>query len=166
MDHFKKKKNYISRCKLLVGWLFFDYCYFEDKDKTIPSFPDQESPLCTPGLSFLFLSTSSFFYPLIHSSITHGIHSCFQWTSWFWKDGLRVPFLSSPSLISSFLDVSSYFSCSFIPFFHLLAWYSFLDVKFSFFCRCQHYRRRCQIRAPCCNEIFTCRHCHNEATVL
>ncbi|KAJ6688896.1 hypothetical protein OIU85_005333 [Salix viminalis] len=28
---------------------------------------------------------------------------------------------------------------------------------------CQHYRRRCQIRAPCCNEIFTCRHCHNEA---
>ncbi|KAG6764860.1 hypothetical protein POTOM_032348 [Populus tomentosa] len=29
---------------------------------------------------------------------------------------------------------------------------------------CQHYRRRCQIRAPCCNEIFTCRHCHNEAT--
>uniref|UniRef100_A0A803NBK9 Uncharacterized protein n=1 Tax=Chenopodium quinoa TaxID=63459 RepID=A0A803NBK9_CHEQI len=29
---------------------------------------------------------------------------------------------------------------------------------------CQHYRRRCLIRAPCCNEIFPCRHCHNEAT--
>lgn len=28
---------------------------------------------------------------------------------------------------------------------------------------CQHYRRRCRIRAPCCNEIFDCRHCHNEA---
>ncbi|XP_047154307.1 probable E3 ubiquitin-protein ligase RZFP34 isoform X1 [Vigna umbellata] len=28
---------------------------------------------------------------------------------------------------------------------------------------CQHYRRRCRIRAPCCNEIFNCRHCHNEA---
>ncbi|QCE16179.1 hypothetical protein DEO72_LG11g3192 [Vigna unguiculata] len=28
---------------------------------------------------------------------------------------------------------------------------------------CQHYRRRCRIRAPCCNEIFSCRHCHNEA---
>ncbi|KAL4359977.1 hypothetical protein AHAS_Ahas08G0131300 [Arachis hypogaea] len=28
---------------------------------------------------------------------------------------------------------------------------------------CQHYRRRCRIRAPCCNEIFHCRHCHNEA---
>nr|GMD64044.1 E3 ubiquitin-protein ligase MIEL1 [Ipomoea batatas] len=28
---------------------------------------------------------------------------------------------------------------------------------------CEHYRRRCKIRAPCCNEIFTCRHCHNEA---
>lgn len=27
---------------------------------------------------------------------------------------------------------------------------------------CQHYRRRCQIRAPCCNEIFDCHHCHNE----
>ncbi|KAK6930115.1 Zinc finger, RING-type [Dillenia turbinata] len=29
---------------------------------------------------------------------------------------------------------------------------------------CQHYRRRCKIRAPCCNEIFSCRHCHNEFT--
>ncbi|KAI8568877.1 hypothetical protein RHMOL_Rhmol02G0234600 [Rhododendron molle] len=29
--------------------------------------------------------------------------------------------------------------------------------------RCPHYRRRCRIRAPCCNEIFDCRHCHNEA---
>ncbi|XP_031487607.1 probable E3 ubiquitin-protein ligase RZFP34 [Nymphaea colorata] len=27
---------------------------------------------------------------------------------------------------------------------------------------CHHYRRRCRIRAPCCNEIFDCRHCHNE----
>ncbi|XP_057524079.1 probable E3 ubiquitin-protein ligase RZFP34 isoform X2 [Amaranthus tricolor] len=27
---------------------------------------------------------------------------------------------------------------------------------------CQHYHRRCRIRAPCCNEIFDCRHCHNE----
>ncbi|KAJ9549499.1 hypothetical protein OSB04_022042 [Centaurea solstitialis] len=29
---------------------------------------------------------------------------------------------------------------------------------------CKHYRRRCMIRAPCCNEIFGCRHCHNETT--
>ncbi|KAK9086563.1 hypothetical protein Syun_028957 [Stephania yunnanensis] len=28
---------------------------------------------------------------------------------------------------------------------------------------CEHYRRRCKIRAPCCNEVFSCRHCHNEA---
>ncbi|KAF5738679.1 hypothetical protein HS088_TW13G01580 [Tripterygium wilfordii] len=28
---------------------------------------------------------------------------------------------------------------------------------------CDHYRRRCRIRAPCCNEVFPCRHCHNEA---
>uniref|UniRef100_A0A0D6R673 CHY-type domain-containing protein n=1 Tax=Araucaria cunninghamii TaxID=56994 RepID=A0A0D6R673_ARACU len=28
---------------------------------------------------------------------------------------------------------------------------------------CTHYRRRCRIRASCCNEIFDCRHCHNEA---
>ncbi|KAF3453966.1 hypothetical protein FNV43_RR04408 [Rhamnella rubrinervis] len=27
---------------------------------------------------------------------------------------------------------------------------------------CSHYRRKCKIRAPCCNEIFDCRHCHNE----
>ncbi|CAN7140757.1 unnamed protein product [Brassica rapa subsp. narinosa] len=29
---------------------------------------------------------------------------------------------------------------------------------------CDHYNRRCQIRAPCCNEVFSCRHCHNEST--
>ncbi|KAM7459423.1 hypothetical protein LguiA_036417 [Lonicera macranthoides] len=28
---------------------------------------------------------------------------------------------------------------------------------------CSHYRRRCRIRTPCCDEIFDCRHCHNEA---
>ncbi|KAH1115410.1 hypothetical protein J1N35_008788 [Gossypium stocksii] len=28
---------------------------------------------------------------------------------------------------------------------------------------CSHYRRRCKIRAPCCNEVFCCRHCHNES---
>ncbi|XP_003606334.3 E3 ubiquitin-protein ligase RZFP34 [Medicago truncatula] len=28
---------------------------------------------------------------------------------------------------------------------------------------CTHYRRRCKIIAPCCNEVFDCRHCHNEA---
>ncbi|XP_019465016.1 PREDICTED: E3 ubiquitin-protein ligase MIEL1-like isoform X2 [Lupinus angustifolius] len=27
---------------------------------------------------------------------------------------------------------------------------------------CMHYRRRCKIRAPCCDEVFDCRHCHNE----
>ncbi|CAI0626929.1 unnamed protein product [Linum tenue] len=31
---------------------------------------------------------------------------------------------------------------------------------------CEHYRRRCKIRAPCCNEIFSCRHCHNEAASM
>uniref|UniRef100_A0A0D9VTZ4 RING-type domain-containing protein n=1 Tax=Leersia perrieri TaxID=77586 RepID=A0A0D9VTZ4_9ORYZ len=30
---------------------------------------------------------------------------------------------------------------------------------------CKHYRRRCRIRAPCCNDVFHCRHCHNESTV-
>ncbi|MCD9644419.1 E3 ubiquitin-protein ligase RZFP34 [Datura stramonium] len=28
---------------------------------------------------------------------------------------------------------------------------------------CLHYRRRCKIRAPCCDEIFDCRHCHNDS---
>ncbi|KAH7433820.1 hypothetical protein KP509_07G088000 [Ceratopteris richardii] len=28
---------------------------------------------------------------------------------------------------------------------------------------CPHYRRRCKIRAPCCDKVFDCRHCHNEA---
>ncbi|GJM95505.1 hypothetical protein PR202_ga12248 [Eleusine coracana subsp. coracana] len=30
---------------------------------------------------------------------------------------------------------------------------------------CEHYRRRCKIVAPCCGQVFPCRHCHNEATV-
>ncbi|KAK2433852.1 CHY-type/CTCHY-type/RING-type Zinc finger protein [Trifolium repens] len=28
---------------------------------------------------------------------------------------------------------------------------------------CTHYRRKCKIITPCCNEVFGCRHCHNEA---
>ncbi|KAF6988862.1 hypothetical protein CFC21_006295 [Triticum aestivum] len=28
---------------------------------------------------------------------------------------------------------------------------------------CEHYTRRCRIRAPCCGEVFGCRHCHNQA---
>jgi RING finger/CHY zinc finger protein 1 len=33
--------------------------------------------------------------------------------------------------------------------------------KFQF--GCEHYKRRCKIRAPCCNLIFSCRHCHNDS---
>uniref|UniRef100_A0A9I9DVM8 E3 ubiquitin-protein ligase MIEL1-like n=1 Tax=Cucumis melo TaxID=3656 RepID=A0A9I9DVM8_CUCME len=39
---------------------------------------------------------------------------------------------------------------------------SSIDLGYGSF-GCSHYRRRCKIRAPCCNEIFDCRHCHNEA---
>jgi hypothetical protein len=28
---------------------------------------------------------------------------------------------------------------------------------------CGHYRRRCRLVAPCCSEVFWCRHCHNES---
>ncbi|GAB4829688.1 E3 ubiquitin-protein ligase miel1 [Ancistrocladus abbreviatus] len=31
---------------------------------------------------------------------------------------------------------------------------------------CEHYRRRCKIRASCCDRIFICRHCHNETMSL
>ncbi|GBG24918.1 Zinc finger protein BRUTUS [Hondaea fermentalgiana] len=27
---------------------------------------------------------------------------------------------------------------------------------------CEHYQRKCMISAPCCNEFFACRFCHNE----
>jgi len=27
---------------------------------------------------------------------------------------------------------------------------------------CEHYRRRCKLVAPCCGEVFWCRHCHND----
>jgi RING finger and CHY zinc finger domain-containing protein 1 len=30
---------------------------------------------------------------------------------------------------------------------------------------CVHYRRNCQLHAPCCNKFYTCRHCHNENTM-
>ncbi|KAI3690239.1 hypothetical protein L2E82_48217 [Cichorium intybus] len=29
---------------------------------------------------------------------------------------------------------------------------------------CEHYRRRCKLRAPCCNKVFSCHHCHNKYT--
>lgn len=47
-------------------------------------------------------------------------------------------------------------------------WDVYLSIFFLIlhFCRCQHYRRRCRIRAPCCNEVYDCRHCHNEAAVI
>lgn len=28
---------------------------------------------------------------------------------------------------------------------------------------CDHYKRRCKLVAPCCGEVFWCRHCHNAA---
>ncbi|WVZ59177.1 hypothetical protein U9M48_009367 [Paspalum notatum var. saurae] len=28
---------------------------------------------------------------------------------------------------------------------------------------CAHYRRGCAVVAPCCGEVFACRHCHNDA---
>jgi RING finger/CHY zinc finger protein 1 len=31
------------------------------------------------------------------------------------------------------------------------------------FPHCKHYRRRCAIVAPCCDNIFPCRLCHNDA---
>ena len=56
--------------------------------------------------------------------------------------------------------------------YHLLLFFFFFFVLafvisnlFSISIRCEHYRRRCRIRAPCCDRIFTCRHCHNEAMV-
>ena len=61
-----------------------------------------------------------------------------------------------------------FFSFNFFSyFFRFLDWFPvhFLFL-FNFFYRCKHYRRRCKIRAPCCNEIFSFRHCHNKATVL
>jgi hypothetical protein len=30
---------------------------------------------------------------------------------------------------------------------------------------CIHYKRHCQIKAPCCGQFFSCRHCHNEQVV-
>lgn len=29
--------------------------------------------------------------------------------------------------------------------------------------QCEHYVRRCSLVAPCCNKVYVCRHCHNDA---
>jgi len=29
---------------------------------------------------------------------------------------------------------------------------------------CKHYKRKCKLVAPCCNQEFPCRFCHNDAT--
>lgn len=29
---------------------------------------------------------------------------------------------------------------------------------------CPHYRRACKMRAPCCQRLFTCRLCHDQAS--
>lgn len=26
---------------------------------------------------------------------------------------------------------------------------------------CEHFNRKCKLRAPCCNKLFWCHHCHN-----
>eukprot|EP01105_Mastigella_eilhardi_P004262 TRINITY_DN15683_c0_g1_i4.p1 TRINITY_DN15683_c0_g1~~TRINITY_DN15683_c0_g1_i4.p1 ORF type:complete len:239 (-),score=62.60 TRINITY_DN15683_c0_g1_i4:347-1036(-) len=31
---------------------------------------------------------------------------------------------------------------------------------------CQHYRRRCELLAPCCNNWVGCRFCHNDGNVM
>ena len=58
-------------------------------------------------------------------------------------------------------------SASVSMFFPSALWNSvYLKASFSCRFRCSHYRRRCKIRAPCCDEVFDCRHCHNEAKVI
>lgn len=54
-----------------------------------------------------------------------------------------------------------YFDLNFIDFMN----FSFVGIWF-LLDRCKHCRRRCRIHAPCCNEVYTCRHCHKEATVF
>lgn len=61
-----------------------------------------------------------------------------------------------------------YFIINHLEFFFFLMFYYcliFLLNSKCVTCRCKHYKRRCKIRAPCCNETFDCRHCHNEAKV-
>ena len=59
-----------------------------------------------------------------------------------------------------------YFFCLGKSFLILLSQNCFVIIIIIIIFRCSHYRRRCKIRAPCCDEIFDCRHCHNEAKVL
>ncbi|CAL0329055.1 unnamed protein product [Lupinus luteus] len=61
---------------------------------------------------------------------------------------------TKPDYVSSpFIPVSSHLSSSVLS--------SMEELGINNF-GCMHYRRRCKIRAPCCDEVFDCRHCHNE----
>ena len=81
-------------------------------------------------------------------------------TKGFWKIRIRVTTsFSSHSLI--------HFLCFLVLLFLFVKFVGGSNCLYSFFSwfRCEHYKRRCKIRAPCCNQIFPCRHCHNEVTV-
>ena len=81
-------------------------------------------------------------------------------TEGLWKIRLRVTtsFSSHPLI---------HFLCFLVLLFLFVKFVGGSNCLYSFFSwfRCEHYKRRCKIRAPCCNQIFPCRHCHNEVTV-
>lgn len=85
-------------------------------------------------------------------------------SSWFWKIASRVII---PSLNFVFIQAFQWFHISIFWFFIYIYSSEFIWRRWCYVIdRCNHYRRRCKIRAPCCNQIFFCRHCHNESTVV
>ena len=40
---------------------------------------------------------------------------------------------------------------------------SYRDTEGSVF-GCKHYKQNCKLVAACCNQIFTCRRCHDEVS--
>jgi RING finger and CHY zinc finger domain-containing protein 1 len=49
-----------------------------------------------------------------------------------------------------------------IVFRNMLAQYFYeVDDSDFYYDSCMHYKSRCNIIAPCCNEVFPCRRCHN-----
>lgn len=129
-------------------------CLIEGSRQTEPS-QQPTHPSQIGKLPFVLLAFSANLLSSSHGRLR-------EWTSRFWKNGLRVRicllllFAFHFHFLQIFALVRVFVTDCFI---------SLLGFAFSL-CRCKHYRRRCQIRAPCCNEIYPCRHCHNEATVF
>jgi hypothetical protein len=97
-------------------------------------------------------STYTFLCQLYISSVEllapqHSSTPAYQYTASVLSRHKRVPYMHhSPATVQ---------------WYGLISWRSCRD-KGCMEHGCDHYKRRCKLVAPCCGEVFWCRHCHNQ----